>query len=124
MDALVMAGGKASPQFQAATGVENRALAELAPGLTMLDFVVNALLQAQSIDKLFVIGDVPENSVYTLVSPGESLMDNLVLGVRAMGVDAGKRALLVSADIPFITGEAIDDFVTKAEQLGAGFCYP
>jgi len=124
MDALVLAGGKASPDFQTAAGVENRALAELAPGKTMLDFVMGALLEAKSIDRIFVIGAVPESVNYVLVAPGESLMDNLILGARAMGQNAKKQALLVSADIPFITGEAVDDFASKGGQLGAGFCYP
>jgi GTP:adenosylcobinamide-phosphate guanylyltransferase len=124
MDALVMAGGKVSPEFTAATSAENRALVELAPGLTMLHFVLNALLEARSIDRIFVIGDVAENPAYTRVTPGGSLMDNIVLGVRAIGQQNGKRVLLVSSDIPFITGQAIDDFVTKADQLDAAFCYP
>lgn len=124
MNALVLAGGKASPEFQAATHVENRALAELAPGRTMLDFVLAALGEAKSVNKVFVIGNVPPGEGYELVSPGESLLDNLVLGIRAMGRETGKQVLLVSADIPFITGLAIEDFIDKASQLGANFCYP
>ncbi|HEX5324579.1 MAG TPA: NTP transferase domain-containing protein [Capsulimonadaceae bacterium] len=124
MDALVMAGGKASPEFTGATGATNRALVEIAPGRTMLDFVVDALSEAKSIGRLFVVGDIPQNDNYTVIAPGESLMDNLVIGIKAMGHQAGNRVLLVSSDIPFITGEAVDDFVANADQLGAGFCYP
>lgn len=125
MDALVLAGGKASLEFAAASGVENRALAELTPGRTMLSFVLDALQGSQSIGRVFVVGNVPTGDGYTLVAPGDSLMDNLVRGLSAMGrKGAGNRCLLATSDIPFITPDAIDDFVAKACETGAGFCYP
>lgn len=124
MDALVLAGGKASPEFAAAAGVENRALAELTPGHTMLSFVLDALRGSKAIRRVFVVGEVPAGEGDALVAPGETLLDNLVLGIRAMGQDAGSHCLLVTSDIPFITPPAIDDFLEKAGMLSAGFCYP
>lgn len=120
----MLAGGKASPEFVAATGVQNRALAELLPGRTMLSLVVDALRGARGISRIFVVGDVPEGLGYSVVAPGNNLLDNLVLGVKAMGRETGRQALLVSADIPFITPEAVDDLIEKPGSLGSGFCYP
>ena len=60
----------------------------------------------------------------TLVAPGETLLDNLIRGIDAAGAGPDSMALMVSSDIPFITGLAIDDFVDAARTAAADFCYP
>ena len=125
--AIILAGGKAKPDFTAATGVTNRALVTLAPdGRTMLDLVVAALLNAERVGRIFVVGDVPQpdtSGVKPLVvlPPGNSLIDNIFIGFDAAHAAPDERVLLVSADIPFISGAAVDDYVTPRGRAGRNF---
>ena len=49
-------------------------------------------------------------------------MDNVIAGVQFLGAEEG--LLICSCDIPFITPEAINDFIDQAQRLGADLCYP
>jgi CTP:molybdopterin cytidylyltransferase MocA len=121
--AVVLAGGTNDEAMRAATGVENRAMVELTPGRTMLDYVLNAAVQAKTISKLIVAGDVPESPKYQRLQPAPSFLENLIQGVAALPNET-QRVLIVTSDIPFITAEAIDDFVGSAIKSGADLCYP
>ena len=70
VDAVVLAGGKNSDEMRAATGVENRALVRLGDR-TMLEYVVAALRGASCLDRIFVVGDVPEGEGYERVPPAQ-----------------------------------------------------
>jgi len=124
IDAIVMAGGKISQQMQAATGATNRALVELSPGRTMLDYILDALRGAKSVGAIYVVGDVPAQAGIEIVAPGETLVDNLMRGLESAKSPKGSQALLVSADIPFISSAAIDEFVDLAAPERADLCYP
>ena len=131
MDAVVLAGGKNSAEMQAATGVENRALVRLGDR-TMLEYVIAALREASCIGRIFVVGDVPENTGYERLAPGATLVDNLFAGLRASEeaprppIQGGpeRPVLAVTSDIPFLTAAAVEDFVGRAAATGADFCYP
>jgi GTP:adenosylcobinamide-phosphate guanylyltransferase len=121
IDAVVLAGGKNSDAMQAATGVENRALVRLGDK-TMLDYVLSALHSSDAIDKIIVVGDVPEPESCIVVSPGETLVDNLFRGLAQ--ANQIRPVLAVTSDIPFLTPIAINDFVQQALATKADFCYP
>ncbi|MDR3709086.1 MAG: nucleotidyltransferase family protein [Capsulimonadaceae bacterium] len=122
--AIVLAGGKNSDEMRQATGVSNRALVELAPDRTMLDFVMGALRQAKSIAEIYVVGDVPATPETTPVAPGSSMLDNILLGIAAAKPMPGQPVLVVTSDIPFITSAAVDDFVVRANAAPVDFGYP
>ena len=120
----MLAGGKTSTEMRAATGVENRAMVALG-GRMMLDFVVQALRGAESVDQLYVVGGVPASPAYTLVPERTSLVENLIAGVTAAQAAGGGEYVLVStSDIPFLTSAGVDDFVAQAAARGADLCYP
>jgi GTP:adenosylcobinamide-phosphate guanylyltransferase len=121
---IVLAGGVAKPAFTAAAGVTNRALVELAPGKTMLRFVLDALAGSKTIGEIFVVGNVSELPGVSVLAPGASLIDNILIGIDASGAKATDNVLLVSSDIPFIKPDEIDSLVTNALGTGADFCYP
>ena len=77
LSVVILAGGRNSPEMEAATGVSNRALVELG-GQTMLSYIVDALAGARGTDRLFVVGDVPADNRYEQVHGGKTLMDNLL----------------------------------------------
>ena len=124
IEAIVLAGGKNSPEMLAATGVENRALVELSPGKTMLDYVLDALLDASSIRAVYVVGDIPQRDGINVVRPGHTLLDNILRGLDTAQPAKGDRALVVTSDIPFISAVAVDDFVARAKASDGDFCYP
>lgn len=127
--ALILAGGKSSEAFaRAAGGVTNRALVPLAAGRPMLDYVVEAVRAGMTADGggRVLVATTPETPVpagCVRVASGDSLVDTLLSGVRAL--EGGETRLLVAtADIPFLTGESVADFLLRARETGAGFAWP
>lgn len=122
VDVVVLAGGKNGPEMAAATGVENRALTPLG-ARTMLDYVVSALREAPSVGEVYVVGAVPPGEGFHGVQGGETLLDNLLAGLRAAQRGGDRdRVLISTSDIPFLTPAAAEDFVTRAVQSGADLC--
>ena len=119
IDAVVLAGGKNTPKMMEAAGVENRALTPIGTR-TMLDYVVSALNFAPSVGRIFVVGDVPESSLYTAVPGQNTLLENLLAGLAAMGDQ--ERVLVSTSDIPFLTPAALEDFISRAAATGADLC--
>lgn len=135
---VILAGGKASPELQAAMGVTNRALVPLC-GRIMLDYVVDAFDRASTVGSLCVVGDVPSDPRYTTAEDHGDMFDNLMAGLAAVdgggnavdegtpagtsNVDGG-RVLVATSDIPFVTASAIDAFVEAAMAHDVDFVYP
>ena len=110
---LILAGTK--------PGTPNRALWPL-HGKPMLDYVLAAVQTALPTTPLFIAGDVPTPSCesstsITVVPSGKTRLETLLNGVDALHQqDIQARLLVVTADIPFITPEAILDFVQNAPE--------
>ena len=122
VDVVVLAGGKNSAEMAAATGVENRALTPLG-ARTMLDYVTSALRGTASVGELYVVGPVPAGPDYHQVAGGETLLDNLMAGLRAAEAGrGGDRVLISTSDIPFLTPAAVEDFIGQAAQSGGDLC--
>ena len=119
INAVVLAGGRNSPDMAAATGTEIRALTPIG-SRTMLDYVVSALSEAPSVGKIFVVGTVPQSEKYTQVAGRETLLENLLAGLEAAG--NGERILVSTSDIPFLTAKAAEDFVVRSSAAGADLC--
>ena len=118
--ALILAGGKNKPPMQEACGgEENRALVDL-NGRTMLSYVVEAVqsgLAQTGGGRVLVAGDVPTPPNCVPVAGGSSLVDTLLSGVACL-MPSETRLLVVTADIPFLTGDAVADFLHRARALG------
>ena len=123
VSAVVLAGGQASQEIMAATGHANRALIQIGD-LSMLDLVVKALVSSRSVDDIVVVGDVPKGGDYRVVDPRGDLFENLTAGITALGPADGGSILVATSDIPFITPQAIDDFVAQSQRRNAHICYP
>lgn len=119
VDAVVLAGGRNSLEMAAATGAENRALTPLG-SRTMLDYVVSALSETPSVGQIVTVGNVPQSGIYTQVAGRETLLENLLAGLDAAGDQ--ERVLVSTSDIPFVTAEALEDFVLRATATGADLC--
>ena len=87
----------------------------------MLDHVTAALHGAPSVGSIYVVGDVPPSDRYHCVRGGETLLDNLMAGVRAAQGEGG-RILASTSDIPFLTPESVEDFLESALKSGGDLC--
>jgi hypothetical protein len=122
---VVLAGGRAKPELQAATGQVNRALV-VVKGKTLLAHGVDALRDSEAVGPVTVVGDVPESADYARLPDGGGFVENLFAGIDAHA-DA-PYVLIATSDLPFLTGQIVTDFVRgavrKAEESGAGFVWP
>ena len=124
MDAFVTAGGipqPGEPLYEESLG-RNKALLEIA-GKPMIQWVLDALCQAGSIDQIVVIG-LPEDSgvscpkVTAWLSDHGGLLENIragVVKVKELNPQAG-HVLSVSSDIPAITPEVVNWAVSIAND--------
>lgn len=123
MDAIIAAGGVPSPgdPLYPYTQGKPKALAEVA-GKPMLQWVIETLSQAQSIDNIVVVGCKEHQDALTLPEPVTFLpiQDNILRTVQTGGEalleinPAAEYAVVSSADIPGITPESVDWVVNSA----------
>ena len=99
----------------------------------MLDYVVNALEGAREIAKVAIVGPKKDlDDIYgdspgiVTVESGKTIIDSLQKGIEAAkkaGLSA--KVLVVTSDIPLITGEIIDDFIKQCQTAEeADIIYP
>ena len=119
--AVVLAGGTAKPEFIQKTGLTNRALIEV-DGKTMLQKVVEALRGASVIGQISVVSDLPGSSEYISVSDHGGFVENIFAGVEAS--PPCEYVLISTADVPFLTSDAVQDLVVRGAGLGADIVYP
>lgn len=122
---VILAGGKAGMDMEAATGVSNRALINVG-GKTMLLRIVEALRACALCGDITVIGKMPPSDYYTRLPDKGDFISNVVSGAVVNG--SHPFVLICTCDLPFLTGEAVTDFLTasleKATQSGATVVYP
>lgn len=123
--AVVLAGGKAKPELQAATGQTNRALVPV-NGKTLLRHVVDALQASDKIGAITVVGDLPDSSDYARVPDQGAFVANVVAGVSAY--PNAPFVLVTTSDLPFLTGDRITQYIlgarARAEESSAAFVWP
>jgi len=125
--ALVFAGGKTGPAFAAAAGVADapggRSLADI-NGQPMVQYVLQALQQARWVDRVILVapsGFPAQPNADEVVHADADLVGNIAAGLaRCTGTE---YVLLVTADIPFVTSEAIDDYVGVCLGAKVDVCY-
>jgi molybdopterin-guanine dinucleotide biosynthesis protein A len=124
MDAIVTAGGVPNPDepLYPYTQGSSKATLDIA-GKSMIQWVLDALTQAKEVESVVVIG-LPEDAsvecpkmVACLPNMGE-MLDNIKGGMKKiLELHPGAHhALLVSSDIPAITGEIVDWVIDAAMQ--------
>lgn len=116
MDAIILAGGIPKPDdlLFPLTGGEPKALLEIA-GKPMVQWVLDALSEAKTIEQVVIVGLDPDSGVTCskplIFIPNQgSMLNNIRMGVKK-GAEINPEAeyaLMVTADIPAITGEMVD----------------
>ncbi len=124
MDAIVTAGGIPLPEdpLYTYTNGDAKALVDIA-GKPMVQWVLDALSEAKTIENVIMIGLSPKSGVTCkkpmhYVSNQGRMLANIVAGVRkSMEVNPKTEyVLVVSSDIPTITAEMVDWCVETAMQ--------
>ncbi len=124
MDAIVTAGGIPLPEDPLYSYTEGHSKAMLAiAGKPMIQWVLDALSASKSVDNVIIIG-MTENSgvtcskpVHYLPSEGRMLA-NIVAGVhKSLELDSKTEyVLIVSSDIPALSGEMVDWLVGEVDK--------
>lgn len=116
-----MAGAPAGPELSPADEKISRAMIPLGDR-TMLQWVVDALRAAPSIGRIVAVGRVNADGLDEAIEPGDTLIGNMRLGLDAIG--ACESVLIVSADVPLLTAEAVEDFIARAVATDSDLVYP
>jgi GTP:adenosylcobinamide-phosphate guanylyltransferase len=131
MDAIVTAGGIPLPEepLYPATLGKSKALVDIA-GKPMIQWVLDALSAASTVDNVIIVGLTEKmglkctKKMYFISNQGK-MVENLQAGSRKVK-EVSPRAehvLLVSSDIPGITGEIVDWVVNTDMQTNLDVYY-
>ncbi len=107
MDVVVLAGGKCEPELAKLGNTEWRALLPFGDK-TIVQRVLDAV---EPFGRVIVVGG-PPGIVNNQLPAGKSFVDSLATGLEAVESD---HFLLVTSDIPFLTQEAVQDFLSKCQ---------
>jgi len=129
-DAVILAGGVNSEELKKYAPFDSEALIVIG-SYPMVYYVYRAVRASQRIRNIVIVGPrqslreifKKEENLY-LTEPGGDSIDSLANGIRelsALGIT--DRVLVLPTDIPFITSEAIDDFLSRCEGQEADFFY-
>ncbi len=125
-DVVVVAGGKKA-SLQDLIGTDVRALAIL-NGRRLLDYIIEPLKKSKYIGKIVVVVDedvvakMPSIEGVEVCAGGNNMPESAKAGVEHLGSQG--RVFFICDDIPFVTQEAIEDFLTQVEQLQGECFYP
>jgi GTP:adenosylcobinamide-phosphate guanylyltransferase len=131
MDAIVTAGGIPLPEdpLYSYTLGHSKAMLDIA-GKPMLQWVLDALSASEKVDNIIIMG-MTEKSGLTSSKPTHYLpnegrmLANIVAGIQKT-LELNPKTeyvLIVSSDIPALTGEMVDWFVEEIEKTPADIYY-
>lgn len=125
VNAVVLAGRANDGAFAGVSEAKNEALIEIG-SRTMLDYVLQAVREARMINRCVVVGTpevqrvLPEG--FEFAPAGDDVISNVERGTAHLGGDA--LVLVVTSDVPFITGDIIDRLIAQCAVTEADLYYP
>ncbi len=126
MDALVLAGGPFDDLAAHTQGAPNKAFVEIT-GVTLVERTLRALRNASTIERIIVVAPTATHGHSALAHADEfrpdgvRIRDSLRNGLA--GLDSNTDLLVSASDLPILTPEAIDDFVSRARVADADLTY-
>jgi GTP:adenosylcobinamide-phosphate guanylyltransferase len=130
-DAVILAGGENSSELKKIAPYDNEALIIIG-NYPMIYYVYSALRDTASINHIVVSGPVealrsilPRDERLFFVEGGNSAIETFSHAVTILeekGISS--KVAVLPTDIPFITSEAIRDFLMRCEDTEADFYYP
>ena len=130
-DAVILAGGENSSDLKKIAPYDNEALIIIGK-YPMIYYVYKSLRSSPLVENIIVSGPVdslrsilPREENLYFVNGGENAIDSFSQAIELVNKIGKTECLLVApTDIPFITREAIEDFMHQCEQYDADFYYP
>lgn len=127
VDVIIMAGARNTGALRECSPTDYEALITI-HGVPMVQYVAQAARTARSVERIAVVGPVEmlrpylENTADLLVEGRSGMIDNIRAGMEAL--DTERKVLILCSDIPMVSADAIDDFVTQCAIREADFYYP
>lgn len=128
IDAIVLAGSPNNGPLREYSSVSNEALIPIGNRI-MVDYVISALQNAQSIGRIVVVGPVAELEKYygkqgelTFVPAGHTAVESFQNGLASLKPQG--HVLVSTGDIPLLKPEAVESFIAKCLPLEADIYYP
>ena len=123
----VVLGGGGSNALSTAAGVPAKALVPF-HGRPLASYVLDALRESSRVGPIVYTGEAtPELALQTdrVLPAAETFLGSFSAGVgAALELTPQNPVLVLSADLPWLTGAALDDFVNAAQTAGAALAYP
>lgn len=126
IEAVLLAGGATKGKLAECTDARWEALIDI-NGKPMAAYVVKGLLESGVISRVVISGPEELSAALSdfgdkvqIVKPGENLLDSLL---NALAEVRGERAIIGTADIPLIDGEAITEMVEVCGREDAEVYY-
>lgn len=127
-DAVVLAGGGKPEPLTEQEQVSNKAFI-LIKGRPLLTYILEALQESPSIEKIAVVGPARELSElsasgyrFETVPERDSMLENLAAGFES--VDPKRLCLVATGDIPLINAAVIEEFLSLCEPHDHDLYYP
>ncbi|MEW5761835.1 MAG: NTP transferase domain-containing protein [Bacillota bacterium] len=122
---VVLAGSPNTGPLAGSSDAPYEALIPVA-GRPMVTYVVEALLAARGVGSVTVAGPPDLAGILPgtvrVVPGGTSLVETLGRALKAVAGE--ERVLVVTGDVPFLTGEAVDGFLAACGDCSADIYYP
>lgn len=130
-DAIILAGGESSSELKKIAPYDNEALIIIG-NYPMIYYVYQALRSSTHINQIVVSGPVeslkailPRDERMLFVEGGQNAIESFAHAVKKLeATDISSKVLILPTDIPFISVEAIDDFLNRCETSDNDFYYP
>ena len=117
--AVVLAGGDGSDPLAASFGVPSKAHVPWR-GQPLVNQVLRALADSRSVGKVVFVGTAPDGldpQPDCSLPAGKLFSDSVALGLgAALALAPGSRLLLVTGDLPWLSGEAVDRFLEQSQD--------
>lgn len=134
VDILILAGAPNQGQLAKKTTESYEALIKIA-GRPMIEYVIKAAKDSVEVDKIAVIGPGQKikkavaESVDLIIEGESSMVDNIKKGFSLLKRDDMARGsdrfvLLLTSDIPLISGEIIDKYISLCSEGKADIYFP
>ena len=126
MDAIILSGSDQKTEQK--LGVKDKALL-LLEGKPMIDYVVEALLAAPSIDRVLIAGSKEIEAYFAgharvvVVPCGKTAIESLFHVFPYTDIHA-ERLLLCTNDLPLLDGDIVENFIGLCRPQGLDVYYP
>ncbi len=129
LNALIMAGSSKSGLLEEQEGVENKVFVKI-EGRYMIEIILDVVSSHPGINRILVVGDAEKLEKLKekgyqnieIVPQVGGLFSNALEGVSH--ADPHEPCIIVTADIPLLTGEIFEEFLNNCKPYDHDFYYP